>query len=174
MQIRKFTCQPHHIASTTVLCGILWLICPSLSLFTILSRHLLSVLLHAEMVPNRVSVFICLHPPSHDALWLPTLGLPRPVRLCLQFVSLSLTVSLFFPPLSMCFGIPLIFSSLAGQGATKAEQRRGEEGRNLEICLALIFSDFFFPICIAFAASSVLLLWRLMVKDGRAWAQTQR
>lgn len=47
-----------------------------------------------------------------------------------------------FPPLSLCCGIPLIFSSLAGQGVTEAEEWGGEGGRNAKFCLVLILVDY--------------------------------
>lgn len=100
VQIRKWMPLPCPVLCL-YLCGDPWLICSSLSLLPILSQPLHSVLLHTGMVLNRFFLcYLCLspHPMMHyDS---PHPGLPRPVLLCPQSVSLSLTASLFPSPLS--------------------------------------------------------------------------
>lgn len=136
-----------------------------------------SVLLHTEMMPNNVSVFISVHPPFHDALWLPARGLPCPVLLCPQSVSLSLTVSLFPSPLSLLRHSSDLFLPCWSRSDTGG----GEGGRNVKFCPVLILLDysirlffflflFFFCFCCFFSSA----FWQPIIKDGRAWAQTQR
>lgn len=125
---------PHHLHCSPLLClylcGDLLLICPSLSIFPILSWHLYSALLHAAMVLNSVPVFICVIP-------YPTMHYNSPPLACPVLFCSAPNLFPFhrqcpsFPPLSLCCGILLIFSSLAGQGATGAEERGGEGGRNV-------------------------------------------
>lgn len=174
--LRKLTPLPHHSASSTIpvlclyLCSDLWLINPPLSRLPILSRLLHSVLLHAEMVPNSVSVFICVHPPSHDALWLPTLGLPRPVLLCLQSVSLSLTASLFPSPLALLRHSSHLFLSCRSRSDRGGGvRRRGRQECHILSCADTCGLSLYF--CSFFRAAFVAIY---VVKDGRAWAQTQR
>lgn len=75
------------------------------------------------------TVFICVHPSSHDALWLPTPALPP---ISFPFIG---SVPLSLP--SPCCCILLIFPSLCGQGATESVQT-GQRGRNVKLFFALI------------------------------------
>lgn len=180
MQIRKLKPLPHHISSNTVLCCVC--ICVVISHWYALlclffpTRHGNSVLLHAEMVPNSVSVFISVHPPFHDALWLPARGLPCPVLLCPQSFSLSLTVSLFPSPLSLLrHSFDLFLPCWSRSDTCGRERRRRRQECQILSCadtLGQFHQTFFFFFCFCCFFSSAF--WQPIIKDGRAWAHTQR
>lgn len=133
----------------------------------ILSRPVHSAPLHAGMVPNSVSVFTCLHSRSHDALQLPTLGLPCRVLLCPQSVSLSLAVSLFPSPLSL----PQHSSDLFLPRRSRSDGDRGErrERRRVRLECQTLSGATTLGLSLFFGGLLLLLRFSVVVASGKWW-----
>ncbi len=162
MRIRKLMPLPHHIATIqccVCICAVIsgWyaLLClffPSCHGTCILSR---CTQRWCRTVSLCLSAFIPYPTMHYDS---PPMACPVLFCSAPNLFSLSLTVSPLSLPFSLRCSILLIFSSLAGQGATEAEERGEEEGRNVKFCLALTLLDYLFlpPLFFfAFVASSV-------------------
>lgn len=140
--------SPHHLVTELLsFCTQRW--CRTVSLC--LSVFVLHLIMHYDSPPLACPVLFCSAPrlfPFH--WWCPC-----------------------FPPLTLCCGILLIFLSLAGQ--EQHRQRREEErGAGMSKSVFCWYSwaipaDFLF--CFVF---SWTFFGGVLVKDGRAWTQTQR
>lgn len=167
MQIRKLMPLPHHIASTTVHCCVC--ICVVISGWYVLlclffpSCHGTCILSCCTQRWCRTVFlcFICVHPLSHNALWLPhpwlALSCSALPPICFPFID-SVPVSPFPSPLSSLQHSSDIFLSCW----SRSDRGRGERRGGWQECQILSCADtlglslstpllFFF----AFAASSV-------------------
>lgn len=132
--------------------------------FYFFSSHITAHLSCMQRCHRTVFLLICIHSPSHY-------GLPHPVLLCPQSVSLSLMSSLLPSPLSLLQHS----SDLCLPCWTRSDTGRRQRKRRTEECQTV---SCFYCQNIALAFFVFLhLLFRIpgsLVKDGRAWSQTQR
>lgn len=157
MQIRKFLRLPHHSA--------VWWSLADMPFFVSFS-HLVTAL---EFCPvarrDGAEQCFCVHPSSRDALWLSTLGLSRPVLLCPQSVSLSLTVSLFPSPLYMLgHSSHLFLSCWSRSDWGRGERRRGRQESQILSC-----ADAFGLSLPTYLLLSLLLWFSILADYGKRW-----
>lgn len=173
MQIGKSTPLPHRIAYSIIPCCIY--VCVPISVWHAdfcLCFPQTCILSHRMLEWCRTA-FICVRPLSHDASWLPTLGLPCPVSLCSNHFPFPWQRPCF-PPLSF-FSLLLhscdLFLSVVKEWQTHGRDKKREAGisnSSLRRYSWTISSGSLLDFC-------WFLCWALrwpLVKDGSAWTQS--